>query len=405
MPVSARGAASPERLIGQARAIETEASRRVEAAKAAQDPRERLEAVFGRGFRVLPLVRPPNAADIGKALGASKKLLGGDPLEALSWLQGVSRVRPGASRLSGALAYAAALGRKPALELKVAQLPFVAGERWVALKPEPGKAFPVGKISLVAHLPRPFKPAQPLAGLMLDEWTETVPEPEVTTGLAFNYDAPGARPPQAVLLAVAPPGADAGASRRSSRRCWRRSSSRSSAPSTRRRSGATRCSGGPCRRSTSAPTSQARRSRRTSPPQARRRGRPSFPGRTVLHRAQDRAVAGVPSITFWTRIEPFSRRDDIDSGLQARTHDPLWLLARQWQTAEFQGEDAGTPVQARLRLERSPLARFRPGPNGAKSQPYRSDVPLEALVEREPVQRTNDPRRDLRVAAEAASTS
>ena len=109
----------------------------------------------------------------------------------------------------------------------------------------------------------------------------------------------------------------------------------------------------------------------------------------------------MPSITFWTRIEPYSRRDDIDSGLQARTHDPLWLLARQWQTAEFQGEDAGTPVQARLRLERSPLARFRPGPNGAKSQPYRTDVPLEALVEREPVQRAGDPRRDLRVAAEA----
>src|SRR6266545_4987546 len=79
----------------------------------------------------------------------------------------------------------------------------------------------------------------------------------------------------------------------------------------------------------------------------------------------------MPSITFWTRLEPFSRREDIDLGLQARTHDPLWLLARQWQTAEFQGEDAGTPVQARL------------------------------LVEREPVQRTNDPRRDLRVAAEA----
>jgi hypothetical protein len=27
----------------------------------------------------------------------------------------------------------------------------------------------------------------------------------VTTGVSFQYDAPGARPPQAVLLAVAPP--------------------------------------------------------------------------------------------------------------------------------------------------------------------------------------------------------
>jgi hypothetical protein len=106
------------------------------------------------------------------------------------------------------------------------------------------------------------------------------------------------------------------------------------------------------------------------------------------------------AITFWTRIEPFSRLDDIDAGLQAQTHDPLWLLARQWQTGEFRGEDAGTPVLARLRLERSPLARYRAGPAG-KAEPYRSDVPLETLVEREPVQRFADPRRDLRVAADA----
>jgi hypothetical protein len=106
------------------------------------------------------------------------------------------------------------------------------------------------------------------------------------------------------------------------------------------------------------------------------------------------------SITFWTRIEPFSRLDDIDQGLQAQTHDPLWLLARQWQTGEFEGEDAGTPVLARVRLERSPLARHRAGRAG-KAEPYRSDVPLETLVEREPVQRFADPRRDLRVAADA----
>ena len=106
------------------------------------------------------------------------------------------------------------------------------------------------------------------------------------------------------------------------------------------------------------------------------------------------------SITFWTRLEPHARLDDIETGLQAQTHDPLWLLARQWQTGEFQGEDAGTPVLARLRLQRSPLARFRPGPAG-KPQPYRSDVPLETLVEGEPVQRLADQRRDLRVAADA----
>jgi len=31
-----------------------------------------------------------------------------------------------------------------------------------------------------------------------------IPDPVQTTGVAFHYDAPGARPPQAVLLAVPP---------------------------------------------------------------------------------------------------------------------------------------------------------------------------------------------------------
>ena len=42
-----------ESVTAQARAVEGEASRRIEAAKAAQDPRERLEVVFGGGFRAL----------------------------------------------------------------------------------------------------------------------------------------------------------------------------------------------------------------------------------------------------------------------------------------------------------------------------------------------------------------
>jgi hypothetical protein len=147
-------------------------------------------------------VRPPNAADLARAFRRSDELQGGDPLQALSWLQGAGRVRPGASRVVTALTYGAALGRPAALDLRVAQLPSVAGERWVALS---GGPFPPGKLSLVAHLPRPFRQDQPLAGLVIDDWVEVVPSAEVTTGVAFNCESPGARPPQAVLLAVTPP--------------------------------------------------------------------------------------------------------------------------------------------------------------------------------------------------------
>jgi hypothetical protein len=50
----------------------------------------------------------------------------------------------------------------------------------------------------------------------------------------------------------------------------------------------------------------------------------------------------------WTRLEPQSRGGNPSPGLEARMHDPLWLLARQWQFGEFHGEDAGTPLTAHI---------------------------------------------------------
>jgi len=46
----------------------------------------------------------------------------------------------------------------------------------------------------------------------------------------------------------------------------------------------------------------------------------------------------------WMRLEPQSVSGDPTPGIEARVHDATWLLARQWQFGEFQGEDAGTPV-------------------------------------------------------------
>ena len=114
----------------------------------------------------------------------------------------------------------------------------------------------------------------------------------------------------------------------------------------------------------------------------------------------------MPSITSWTRLEPRSRSDDMRLGLQARIHDPLWLLARQWQLGEFTGEDAGSPVMARLRAETSRFRRYHPGPPGSDarvtSHAYDSRrVPLETLVEREPVHLREHGRPNLRLAAEA----
>jgi hypothetical protein len=43
-----------------------------------------------------------------------------------------------------------------------------------------------------------------MAGFVCDDWLEFVPDPFQTAGIAFHYDAPGTRPPQAILLALPP---------------------------------------------------------------------------------------------------------------------------------------------------------------------------------------------------------
>ncbi len=58
------------------------------------------------------------------------------------------------------------------------------------------------------------------------------------------------------------------------------------------------------------------------------------------------------SITTWSRLEPDTQTGqpalDLEEGVAARLADPLWLLGRQWQMGELTGEDAASPVTARI---------------------------------------------------------
>ena len=90
----------------------------------------------------------------------------------------------------------------------------------------------------------------------------------------------------------------------------------------------------------------------------------------------------------WTRLEPQSVTGDPTPGIEARVHDPLWLLGRQWQLGEFAGEDAGTPLTVRVVTRTTGIDRWAPrGVGEGASQALgreRADL-LEPLVEREPV--------------------
>jgi hypothetical protein len=90
-----------------------------------------------------------------------------------------------------------------------------------------------------------------------------------------------------------------------------------------------------------------------------------------------------PTITLWNRLEGRPRTENFTRALRAEVRDALWMLTKQWQMGEFRGDDAGTPVTAKVHLTTTRLTKYRPGGHAAEA--FEDDVPLEAKVERRPV--------------------
>jgi hypothetical protein len=197
----------PAQLPAQAQSAERLAAGRLARAQAADSPLDALHEVFGQSFVAAPVFHPPNAGDLAKTWGNSSQLQGGNPMEAVTWLARAARVREGMARLEDTFRYAEALGTGAELDLRVGQLPLRDNDRWVALPMAGGQPVSAGTLSLVAQVSGTLDANGPLAGLLIDEWVETVPNATETTAVAFQYDRPDATPPQSILIAV-PPGAE-----------------------------------------------------------------------------------------------------------------------------------------------------------------------------------------------------
>jgi hypothetical protein len=125
---------------------------------------------------------------------------------------------------------------------------------------------------------------------------------------------------------------------------------------------------------------------------------PDFISRDRFTDVEAFALAAPPTLT---RLEPQGTLGDPRPGIEARVHDPLWLLGRQWQLGEFEGEDAGTPLTVRAVTRTVAVDRWAPGAgvNGRAFGRDQRDL-LEPLVEAEPV---TDESPGLRARAEAAA--
>ncbi len=91
-----------------------------------------------------------------------------------------------------------------------------------------------------------------------------------------------------------------------------------------------------------------------------------------------------PTMVVMNRLEGRPRAANFDRALKAEVRDALWMLCRQWQMGEFRGDDAGSPITAKIRMTTSRLRKYRPGEAGAV-EVFDDTMPMETKVERRPV--------------------
>ncbi len=178
---------------------------------AIQDAGKKL---LGKVFVMLPHFNLRNGADIKSQLildqgkGLLREAL---PTAMERWTNGLARVR---ERMAGldTLHMWAENFNLTFPKMQPVQFPFELNEDGDSVDHWLGIEFPEGyqptsdKLSLILMNAEEISiaPDTPKAAMLIDEWVEIIPNINETTGIAFNYDQPDAKPPNNLLLAVTP---------------------------------------------------------------------------------------------------------------------------------------------------------------------------------------------------------
>src|SRR5688500_16505325 len=93
-------------------------------------------------------------------------------------------------------------------------------------------------------------------------------------------------------------------------------------------------------------------------------------------------MADSNALLVWEKIQPVPESEDIAEALRCEIHDPLWLLARQWQMGEFKAEDAGMAAFSHMITVSTPIQRFLPAGATEASAYSLEEQPLNAKVEK-----------------------
>ncbi len=168
-------------------------------------PRDRLRALFGGELPGVVTFTPRDPAMLATTASPTPaSLLAGNAVAVHAWLDAAARTHPKVASLAEVLVRKEAAGKSPA-QLLIAQAPWVDGDRWIATSfTSVSKRLPAGRLSVVIDAPAGFVATQPVGGLLIDAWTETIPAPTRDTAMAVRFNNASTRAPQVVLLAVSP---------------------------------------------------------------------------------------------------------------------------------------------------------------------------------------------------------
>jgi hypothetical protein len=129
-----------------------------------------------------------------------------------SWVEVIGRARDRFGAYDDIRLFTEAAGRSTD-RLRAAHLPLVAGQPWLGgplttealdVLERPDGANGVERRATTHLVVSGDIAAGSGSALVLDEFDEVIPSRRATTGIAFHYDAPGARPPQSILVAAHP---------------------------------------------------------------------------------------------------------------------------------------------------------------------------------------------------------
>ncbi len=165
--------------------------------------------MLGDDFVFLPKFYFNNPDDVGKSYSATEQLLKYSketlqvPLPVDEWLHGVALVRPKMHTFEMVNVLNDTFNEN-ALAMNPLQLPYRDNDTWLAMEFDENMSIDHDMLAFLQHCPLGFDASIQQSGILIDEWTEVIPNKEEVTGITFNFNQPDSAPPQTILLAITP---------------------------------------------------------------------------------------------------------------------------------------------------------------------------------------------------------